>query len=98
MRILSLPRWRWAVVAIATYATAEAYWSDGIFDLTPDLIPSQDKAGSEGLFPMTDCHGFALEEATIDEMQEAMGNGSLTSVQLLHCYMMRTFQTQQYIK
>ncbi|KAG6304107.1 hypothetical protein E4U09_000016 [Claviceps aff. purpurea] len=79
------------------YATAEAYWSDGIFDLTPDLIPSQDKAGSEGLFPMADCHGFALEEATIDEMQEAMGNGSLTSVQLLHCYMMRTFQTQQYI-
>ncbi|KAH8179261.1 amidase domain-containing protein [Sarocladium implicatum] len=54
-------------------------------------------AGTEELFSMPDCWGFKLEEATIDEMQKAMEDGKLTSVQLVLCYMMRAHQTQQYI-
>ncbi|KND86303.1 putative amidase [Tolypocladium ophioglossoides CBS 100239] len=69
----------------------------GIFELTPPLIPLVQNAGSPALFPVGDCFGFALEEATIDDMQKAMQNGSLTSVSLVTCYMRRTFQTQQYI-
>ncbi|KAK8070423.1 amidase [Apiospora hydei] len=45
---------------------------------------------------MPQCGGFQLEEATIDQMQAAMENGTLTSVQLVTCYMMRTYQTQEY--
>lgn len=84
------------IVAAAAGATAGA--SDGLFEFTPNLIPSQDNAGSDKLFPMGDCFGFKLEEATIDEMQQAMKSGNLTSVKLVTCYMTRTFQTQQYIK
>ncbi|KAJ6783800.1 hypothetical protein PWT90_02916 [Aphanocladium album] len=64
---------------------------------TPPLIPLQQNANSTELFPMADCHGFKLEEATIDEMQEAMQSGNLTSVKLVGCYLTRTFQTEQYI-
>lgn len=65
---------------------------------TPSLIPLMEDAGTPELFPMTECFGFKLEEASIDEMQSAMEKGELTSVQLLLCYMMRAHQTQEYIK
>lgn len=68
------------------------------YGFTPSLIPLQENAGSEKLFPMPECFGFQLEEATIDEMQAAMKRGQLTSVQLVTCYMMRTFQTEEYSK
>lgn len=84
------------VAAAAGAAAAGA--SDGLFEFTPNLIPSQDNAGSDKLFPMGECFGFKLEEATIDEMQQAMKSGNLTSVKLVTCYMTRVFQTQQYIK
>jgi amidase len=63
-----------------------------------NLLPLQENAGSDALFPMADCQGFDLHEATIDEMQEAMRAGHLTSVQLVTCYMIRNFQTQNYLK
>lgn len=66
--------------------------------LTPPLLPLIEDADTPDLFKMSDCFGFKLEEATIDEMQEAMEDGKLTSVQLVLCYMMRAHQTQQYIK
>ena len=47
---------------------------------------------------MPRCGSFQLEEATIDQIQAAMGNGTLTSVQLVTCYMMRTYQTEDYAK
>lgn len=47
---------------------------------------------------MTDCNGFELEEATIAQLQEAMETGRLTSVQLVQCYLKRTFQTKPYLK
>lgn len=62
------------------------------------FFPLQENADSAQLFPMPPCGGFQLEEATIDQMQAAMENGTLTSVQLVTCYMMRTYQTQDYAK
>ncbi|KAH6990148.1 amidase signature domain-containing protein [Ilyonectria destructans] len=62
-----------------------------------NLIPLQQNAGSDNLFPMGDCFGFDLHEATITEMQEAMRLGHLTSTQLVTCYLVRTYQTQEYI-
>lgn len=69
-----------------------------MFTYTPPLLPLEANAGSDNLFPMDSCFGFKLHEATIDEMQEAMRKGKLTSVQLVTCYMTRAHQTQQYIK
>ncbi|KAK7458505.1 amidase [Colletotrichum acutatum] len=43
------------------------------------------------------CGNFKLEEATIDEMQAALAAGTLTSQQLVGCYIQRTYQTQEYI-
>ncbi|KAL2274668.1 hypothetical protein FJTKL_03029 [Diaporthe vaccinii] len=65
--------------------------------LTPPLFPLEQYADSAALFPMPPCGAFHLEEATIDEMQAAMSNGSLTSQQLVACYFVRTYQTNSYI-
>lgn len=72
--------------------------SQDIAALTPPLFPLQEDADSSNLFPMTPCGTFHLEEATVDEMQEAMHNGTLTSVQLVNCYLLRTLQVDEYIK
>jgi amidase len=50
------------------------------------------------LFPMRRCHGFKLEEATIDQIQGRLENGTFTSVELLECYLDRIHQTQPYLK
>jgi amidase len=50
-----------------------------------------------GLFPMPLCHGFKLEEASIDQLQQAMSNSTLTSVQIVLCYLKRVYQTDEYI-
>lgn len=55
-------------------------------------------APGASLFPMRDCHGFKLEEASVDEIQERLSNGSLNSVKLLECYLDRIHQTQPYLK
>lgn len=65
--------------------------------LTPPLFPLEQYVDSAALFPMPPCGTFHLEEATIDEMQAAMSNGSLTSQQLVTCYIVRTYQTNPYI-
>lgn len=49
-------------------------------------------------FPMRRCHGFKLEEATVDQIQERLENGTFTSVELLECYLDRVHQTQPYLK
>lgn len=51
-----------------------------------------------GQFPMPLCHGFQLEEATIDQLQQVLSNGTLTSVKLAMCYMKRIYQTDGYIR
>lgn len=50
------------------------------------------------LFPMPPCNGIILEEATIDQLQDAMSHGQLTSTQLITCYLQRIYQTDDYIK
>jgi amidase len=65
---------------------------------TGPLFPLQQNANTPALFPMPPCGTFILEEATIDQMQQALGNGTLTSQQLVMCYMQRMYQTDEYIK
>ncbi|KAK2590462.1 hypothetical protein QQS21_011863, partial [Conoideocrella luteorostrata] len=74
--------YQYSAIATAVVAGLAAAGTDGLFESTPtpNLIPSQENAGSDKLFPMADCNGFRLEEATIDQMQKAMENGNLTSV------------------
>lgn len=64
--------------------------------LTASLFPSEANADTTNFFTMEKCGAFELEEATIDEMQAAMAAGTLTSVQLVMCYMIRNFQTDDY--
>ncbi|EIT82788.1 alpha-glucosidase [Aspergillus flavus] len=54
-------------------------------------------ATGASLFPMRLCNGFKLEEASIDAIQEQLGAGNLTSVELLQCYLERIHQTQPYL-
>ncbi|KAH8901440.1 amidase signature enzyme [Thozetella sp. PMI_491] len=85
-----------AIILKAAIATAD---SQAIIttSFTPPLIPLEQNAGSDSLFPMPPCGSFRLEEATIDQMQAAMAGGSLTSVQLVMCYMLRVYQTEEFI-
>lgn len=85
----------WSAAVVAGVAALDV---SQVFPMTPNLIPLQQNAGSDNLFPMGSCFGFNLHEATIDQMQAAMANGTLSSVQLVSCYMTRQFQTQQYLK
>lgn len=50
------------------------------------------------LFPMPLCNGIALEEASIDSLQDAMRSGILTSSQIASCYLQRIYQTDSYIE
>lgn len=76
---------------------------------TSDLVSSQDLESPEpyyfpnqenvdNLFPMPDCNGVVLEEATVDALQDAMNKGHLTSTMIAMCYMQRVHQTNGYIK
>lgn len=58
----------------------------------PDLRHTDD------LFPMPECNGVILEEATVDRLQEAMNKGQLTSVKIALCYLQRIYQTDGYAK
>ncbi|KAL1921611.1 uncharacterized protein VTP21DRAFT_11327 [Calcarisporiella thermophila] len=48
-------------------------------------------------FRMSDCYGFQLEEATLDEMQHALASRKLTSVQLTKCYIRRIKQLNPHL-
>jgi amidase len=77
--------------------------STGIFDLNPlqqpypYRFPPQEAAGTSALFPMPACMGIPLEEATIDQMQDYMSDGTLTSLAILNCYLKRVHQVDKYI-
>lgn len=62
------------------------------------FFPLQQNAGLPDQFPMPPCGSFRLEEATIDDMQQAMSDGTLTATQLTLCYIQRVYQTQSYTK
>lgn len=63
----------------------------------PYDFPPQEAAGTSALFPVPPCSGVTLEEATIDQLQEYMRRGTLTSVELLKCYLRRARQVDGYI-
>ncbi|KAI9703714.1 MAG: hypothetical protein M1836_007484 [Candelina mexicana] len=46
---------------------------------------------------MKDCHGVKLEDATIDQLQQLMGIGQLTTQQLAGCYIDRFTQVNGYV-
>ncbi|KAI9842804.1 MAG: hypothetical protein M1837_006907 [Sclerophora amabilis] len=62
----------------------------------PYFFPNQDDPAN--LFPMPSCQGRTLEEATIDELQEAMTSGALTAVDIVSCYLERIQQTDEYLE
>lgn len=61
-------------------------------------FPLAENANSPALFPMPACNGVVLEEATIDQLQDAMVQNKLTAVQLAICYLQRAYQVDKYIK
>ncbi|GFN16513.1 hypothetical protein AtubIFM55763_010347 [Aspergillus tubingensis] len=61
----------------------------------PYDFPKLGVNGSD-LFPMRDCHGFTLEEASIDDIQAQLKAGRFTGSQLLQCYLERIYQVQPY--
>ena len=74
-----------------------------------DIIPSEilespfpynfpDARAPENPFPMPDCDGFVLEEATVDLLQDAMNKGQLTCTKIVLCYLQRIYQTNEYAK
>ena len=63
----------------------------------PYFFPELNSDASN-LFPMPLCHGFHLEEATIDQIQAALSSHILTSEQLVTCYLDRVYQVAEYIK
>lgn len=56
------------------------------------------KGNGTDLFPMPKCNGIRLEEATIDQLQDAMNTGLLTTSQVVICYMQRIYQTDMYLE
>ncbi|PSN74247.1 glutamyl-tRNA amidotransferase subunit A [Corynespora cassiicola Philippines] len=63
----------------------------------PYAFPLLGNAETPGLFPMRKCRGITLEEATIDQLQGYMSDGTLTSSDLLDCYIKRVRQVDEYI-
>lgn len=52
---------------------------------------------SAEIFPMPQCKGITLEEATIDQLQDYMLKGQITAVDLAQCYLARYFQVNSFV-
>ncbi|RAL13925.1 amidase family protein [Aspergillus homomorphus CBS 101889] len=92
---------RLLAVGLAVVAAA-ASQNDSLVTQQLDLEPYPydfPKLGTDGadLFPMRLCHGFKLEEASIDEIQAELEAKTFTGVQLLQCYLERIYQVQPYV-
>ncbi|KAF2437892.1 amidase signature enzyme [Karstenula rhodostoma CBS 690.94] len=91
-----------AIVALASCATAAAQNAsilapDPLQTPYPYYFPPINDVDTPELFPMPSCYGVTLEEATIDQLQEHLSDGTLTSAQLLRCYIKRMRQVDEYI-
>ncbi len=64
----------------------------------PFYFPRQGDANSTMLFPMERCGDVVLEEASIDQLQDAMVHGKLNAVKLASCCLRRVLQVGEYIK
>lgn len=95
-------------IAALAVAVGSAFANNGLE--TDSLVASQilttpyahdfPQLGAPGasFFQMRHCHGFKLEEASIDEIQKQLEKGTFTTVGLLECYLDRMYQTQPYLK
>lgn len=63
----------------------------------PYCFPPQNATGTPALFPMLLCRDIVLEEATIDQLQDYMTKGVLTSLEILRCHLKRVAQVDGYI-
>ena len=93
--------------SLRAYATAISPGAQ--YSNASDLILSQtlespfpydfpDERDPDNLFPMPECEGLVLEEATVDFLQHAMETGQLTSTSIALCYLQRIYQTNSYTK
>lgn len=48
-------------------------------------------------FPMSSCNGITLEDATIDQLQDYFTRGTLSSEDVVKCYLERYFQINTYV-
>lgn len=78
--------------------TVESQTLDSPYPHEFPVLPDGATIDSGGQFPMPSCHGLILEEATIDQLQEALSKGQLTTVKLALCYLQRIYQTDGYIR
>ncbi|CAG8003898.1 unnamed protein product [Penicillium nalgiovense] len=90
------------VSGLALVSSVVAQESDSLVDsqiLTDPYLYDFPRLGGDGAaqLAMRPCHGFKLEEATIDQIQAELEVGTFTGVQLLECYMDRVHQTQPYL-
>ncbi|KAJ5355912.1 hypothetical protein N7517_010521 [Penicillium concentricum] len=90
------------VSGLALVSSAVAQQTDSLVEsqiLTDPYLYDFPRLGGDGAaqFAMRPCHGFQLEEATIDQIQAQLELGTFTGVQLLECYMDRVHQTQPYL-
>ncbi|KAJ6139924.1 hypothetical protein N7471_006410, partial [Penicillium samsonianum] len=96
------PLFQTLVSGLALVSSVVAQESDCLVDsqiLTDPYLYDFPRLGADGAaqFAMRPCHGFKLEEATIDQIQAELEIGTFTGVQLLKCYMDRVYQTQPYL-
>jgi amidase len=85
-----------SLFGIAATLVVCATAAPGDYTYIPSLTYNNISASAWHAMPL--CKGYKIEDATIDELQEFMTIGNLTTVQLVTCYMQRYYQTNQYIK
>lgn len=87
-----------AATAAASYIDTRAVLASAIeVQQLNDTEYSFPQTDSAELFPMASCNGVTLEEATIDQLQAYMADGSLTAENLVRCYLDRYFQINPFV-
>jgi amidase len=84
---------------IPSYNSSQTVETQTLESPYPYIFPLQNGSQADsGQFPMPLCYVFKLEEATIDQLQEELSSGRLTSAKLVLCYLRRIYQTDSYIR
>ena len=84
------------LLGIAATLVVCATAAPGDYTQSPSTTYNNVSASAWHAMPL--CKGHKIEDATIDELQEFMTIGNLTTVQLVTCYMQRYYQTNGFIK
>ncbi|EXJ81842.1 hypothetical protein A1O1_07907 [Capronia coronata CBS 617.96] len=84
------------IAKAAAQNTSELNSTQELLDPLPYYYPNED-AAPQALFPMPLCQGVQLEEATIDQLQDAMEHGNLTAYDIVTCYFKRYNQVNGYV-